>query len=387
MYKRSVESFIHQIRPKYPVITIIGPRQSGKSTLTRHVFPQYEYVSLETPHERELAESDPLSFFKRHAGSLILDEVQRVPNLLSYIQTFVDDPKNKAQYILTGSQQLLLMEKITQSLAGRTVIIKLLPFSYHEMKQARPFLTLDEVLYSGGYPRIFDKNLNPTQWLQQYYQTYVERDVRLLVNVTQLDLFQRFMGLCAGRVGQLLNYASLGNDCGISDPTAKSWLSILHTSFICFTLKPHFKNFNKRIIKSPKLYFYDTGLLCYLLKISTARDLENHPLRGFIFENFVIVEKLKGFLDQGIEPSFYFWRDSIGHECDLVLDRGTFLYPSEIKSAMTFQSLFTKDLDYLNELQTKAIKTSPRGEVIYGGDESFDFKDYRIISWHEVGGS
>lgn len=385
MYKRSVESFVREISPKYPVITVIGPRQSGKSTLVRHVFANYEYVSLETPHERDLAENDPLSFFKKHAGSLILDEVQRVPNLLSYIQTFVDEPKNKSRYVLTGSQQLLLMEKITQSLAGRTVIIKLLPFSYHEMKQAQSELTLDEVLYSGGYPRIFDKNLNPTQWLQQYYQTYVERDVRSLVNVAQLDLFQRFVGLCAGRVGQLLNYASLGNDCGVSDPTAKSWLSILHTSFICFTLKPHFKNFNKRIIKSPKLYFYDTGLLCYLLKISTPRELENHPLRGFIFENFVIVEKLKSFLNQGIEPSFYFWRDSTGHECDLALDKGTLLYPSEIKSAMTFQSLFIKDLDYLNGLQKKALKTSPQGEVIYGGDESFDFKNYRVISWHEAG--
>lgn len=386
MYKRSVQSYIQSIAHQYSVITIIGPRQSGKSTLSRHLFSQYKYVSLETPHERELAQTDPLGFFNKHKGSLIIDEVQNVPELLSYIQTFVDDENNSSQYILTGSQQILLMEKITQSLAGRTVIIQLLPFSLQELKQkSQPQNDiLDDLLYTGGYPRIYDKELNPTQWLQQYYQTYVERDVRMMINVSQLSLFQRFMGLCAGRVGQLLNYASLANDCGITDPTVKSWISVLQASFICFTLQPHFKNFNKRIIKSPKLYFYDTGLLCYLLKIYNRDALENHPLRGAIFENFVIVEKMKQELNKGHDPSFYFWRDTKGHEVDLVVDQGTWLYPIEIKSSMTFQSKFTKNLKYLNNLQERTKNKEPLGSVVYGGDESFDYQDFQVVSWVDV---
>lgn len=383
MYTRDIEPFLRKIAKKYPVVTIIGPRQSGKSTLARHVFDHYTYVSLETPHERELAQVDPLGFFNKHPGSLIIDEVQRVPALLSYLQTFVDEPGNKQKYVLTGSQQLLMMEKVSQSLAGRTVILRLLPFSCHELHQKKKHLELNDLLYSGGYPRIFDKRLNPSQWLQQYHQTYVERDVRLLINVGQLDLFQRFLGLCAGRVGQLLNYASLGNDCGISDPTAKSWLSLLQMSFICFTLQPHFKNFNKRITKTPKLYFYDTGLLCYLLKINSPSDLENHPLRGAIFENFIIVEKIKKIYNQGGEPSLYFWRDATGHECDLVEDRGAHLFPGEIKSAMTFQSGFLTNMEFLNRLQ-KTKQSDCLGELIYGGKESFVFKGYQIKSWRDL---
>lgn len=384
MYKREIESFIHKIKPKYPVITIIGPRQSGKSTLAQALFPDYLYVSLETPHERELAQNDPQAFFKKYSGSLIIDEVQRVPDLLSYIQTFVDKPHSSLQYILTGSQQILLMEKVTQSLAGRTVIIKLLPFSQRETRQKNQSQSLDDLIYTGGYPRIFDKNINPTQWLQQYHQTYVERDVRTLINVEQLSLFQRFMGLCAGRTGQLVNYASLANDCGITDPTAKSWLSVLQTSFVCFTLQPHFKNFNKRIIKSPKIYFYDTGLLCYLLKIYSPSALENHPLRGPLFENFVIVEKIKKYFNEGKEPPFYFWRDTTGHEVDLIIDEGAFLYPVEIKSAMTFQPSFLKDMDYLNHFQNADFKKLPKGDVIYGGDENFEYKNYKVISWKHL---
>jgi predicted AAA+ superfamily ATPase len=298
------------------------------------------------------------------------------------------------------------MEKVAQSLAGRTLVSKLLPFSRREIVNAAPPLlpiarnntkeviqkskrkkreaSLEEYMWTGGYPRIYDKHLNPYQWLGQYFQTYVERDVRALIQVNQLDLFDRFVRLCAGRVGQLLNLSSLANDCGISQPTARAWLGVLQASFIAFTLQPHFRNFNKRIIKSPKLYFYDTGLLCYLLKISDPKMLEEHPLRGYIFENWIIVENAKSYYHQGKEPPFYFWRDTKGHEIDLVEDLGIELYPTEIKASSTFHPHFLKNIEYWEALQKINGRNPRRGDCIYTGDETFPFKHYFVLGWKYI---
>lgn len=363
------------------MVTLVGPRQSGKPTLARALFPDYEYITLEDPDRRRLATEDPRGFFKRYSGNLILDEIQRAPELLSYIQGLVDEPGAVRRFVLTGSHQLLLMEKVSQTLAGRTVIAKLLPFSKREIDRHPHPHRLEDYLFTGGYPRIYDRQLNPSTWLSQYLQTYVERDVRSLLRIGELDTFDRFLRLCAGRVGQLLNLSSLGADCGISQPTAGAWLSVLQTSFVAFTLRPHFRNFHKRLIKSPKLYFYDTGLLCHLLNISSPEMLRDHPFRGNIFENWVITERMKEFFNRGIEPPIYFWRDTKGHEIDLVLDEGTYLFPIEIKSSYTFHPDFLKNVRFLAQLQSDTAIPSPAGECVYAGEESFDFETFRVRSW------
>lgn len=386
MYRRDLEDFALDIAPKYPVLTIIGPRQSGKSTFVRMVFPQYRYVSLESLEDKELATQDPKGFFKKYPPPLIIDEVQRVPQLLSEIQVLVDEPNFNSQYILTGSHQLLLMESISQSLAGRTTILSLLPLSLHELKQKDLDNNLEFRLFSGGYPRIYDKDLDPNQWLRQYIKTYVERDVRALTELKDLDLFQRFLGLCAGRVGQLINWESLANDCGITGPTAKAWLSILEASFILFRLNPHYKNFGKRIIKSPKIYFYDTALLCALLKINEVKNLESHPLKGAIFENFVILEKLKYYFNRGEEAPFYFWRDSKGKEIDLIIDQGQILFPVEIKSSVTFHYSFLDNMKYFNQIQN-LDESAVQGELVYGGEDCFETQSYFIQSWWRTDGA
>jgi len=341
-------------------------------------------LSLEALDVREFAKDDPRGFLKKHNGKIILDEIQRVPELLSYIQTIVDDPKSKYHFILTGSHNILLMEKVTQSLAGRTVIAKLLPFSRNELWNKHKKTSINKFLYTGGYPRIYDKKLEPNQWLSQYYQTYIERDVRSLIKVNELSQFETFVKLCAGRVGQILNLSSIANDCGITQPTAKAWLSVLKASFICFTIQPHFNNFNKRIIKSPKLYFYDTGLVCYLLQIRNPDIISSHPLRGNIFENWIISELNKSYYNKGIEPSFYFWRDTKGHEIDLIVDEGNYLYPIEIKSSFTFNSNFIKNVDYFVKLQKVQSKEKYLGGCYYSGDEDFNFKYFNIMSWKDV---
>jgi len=381
MYKRALEAEVLSAALKYRAIVLLGPRQSGKTTLARGLFPGFRYVSLEDPDLRRLALSDPRALLRDTSESLILDEVQRAPELLSYLQGRLDDPASQQRFILTGSQNLLLAEKVSQTLAGRTRIFSLLPLSQRELSLngVRSRDDLEERLLRGGYPRIYDQDLDPTEWLAQYYATYVERDVRQLLAITDLDLFDRYMRLLAGRAGQLLNLSSLGSDCGVSQPTASAWLSILKTSYICLTLEPHFRNFSKRLIKSPKPYFYDTGLLCYLLRISTRDQLSSHPLRGAIFENWVVTERMKGFLNAGKEGPLYFWRDTRGHEVDLVVDRGTLLEPIEIKSAVTFDPSFLDGLQYFAKLQQH-----PGGEIVYGGDRSVALHDFKVTSWREV---
>lgn len=378
MYKRTAEKYISSIRGKYKCITIIGPRQSGKTTLCRKLFSKFEYYTFESPDLLSRVKLDPRAFLSS-IPSAVLDEVQKIPELLSYMQEILDDPHDSRKFVLTGSSNLLLHEKISQSLAGRTRIIELFPLQREELPEKLKADNFYKAIYYGGYPRIYDQKLNPTEWLEDYYRTYVERDVRLLLNVGDLSTFDRFVRLCAGRVGQLLNYDSLASDAGISQPTAKSWLSVLQTSYICYILEPHYRNFRKRIIKSPKLYFMDTGLLCYLLRIKSPDQLLSYPLIGSIFENWIISEIKKSFHHQGKESPVYFWRDQHGHEVDVVIDQGHFLFSMEIKSGQTFQKQFLSSVQWLNKLQGQK-----RGACIYGGEKSFQINDISVYSWKDL---
>ncbi len=378
MYTRAAEKYIARIQSRYRCITIMGPRQSGKTTLSKKLFPDFDYFTFESPELRSRVRLDPKSFLTSISSS-ILDEVQKVPELLSYIQEILDTPSDARKLILTGSNNLLLHEKISQSLAGRTRIIELFPLEREELPHEERSEDIYKALFFGGYPRIFHQKLNPTEWLEDYYRTYVERDVRMLLNIGDLATFDRFIRLCAGRVGQLINYDSLASDAGISQPTAKSWLSVLQASYICFFLEPHYRNFNKRIIKSPKLYFMDTGLLCYLLRITSPDQLDTYPLIGSIFENWAISELKKRFHHQGRQAPLYFWRDQHGHEVDLVVDRGTSLFPIEIKSGQTFQKSFIHTVTWLNKLQD-----SLAGACIYGGDDNFHINDISVCSWQKL---
>ena len=381
-YRRAVEQKVRAAASRYRAIVLLGPRQSGKTTLARSLFSDFRYVSLEDPDQRRLALADPRALLGRDGNaSLILDEVQRAPDLLSYVQGMLDDPSSSQRFVLTGSQNLLLAERVSQTLAGRTRIFSLLPLSQRELVDNGVCATdgLDARLLRGGYPRLYHENLAATEWLGQYYATYVERVARSLAAIGNLDLFDRYVRLLAGRVGQLLNLSSLGSDCGVAQPTAAAWLSILKASYICLTLEPHFRNFSKRIIKTPKPYFYDTGLLCYLLRITTPEQLITHPLRGAIFENWVVTERLKSFLNAGLEAPLYFWRDAKGHEVDLVVDRGTWLEATEVKAASTFDPSFAQGLGYF-----AALQQHPGGEVVYGGAASFPFQGFAVTSWTEL---
>ncbi|HOK65963.1 MAG TPA: ATP-binding protein [Anaerohalosphaeraceae bacterium] len=396
MIKRTVERKLKEASISYPVIAITGPRQSGKTTLARKVFPDYRYLSLEEPDQAHIAQEDPRGFLSQSTDPMILDEVQRVPKLLSYIQTIVDLDNRPGRFVLTGSHNFLLMEGISQSLAGRCAIFYLLPFSQAELRGREPIdieqldtpktLTvpekkgdLYEMLFAGFYPRIHDRGLDPQEWLGDYLSTYVERDVRLISNIGDAQTFRRFLGLCAARSGQLLNLSSLARDCGITVVTARKWLSILETSFLIKLLTPHYENFNKRLIKTPKLYFIDTGLLCYLLKIRSPDELQKSGLRGQVFETWVVEEFIKNCCHRKREPDFYYWRDSNGHEVDLVVSRGTALLPISVKSGQTFSEDFIKELLFWRRLT--GCDEHP-GVVIYGGDQFFEYKGFTVVPWY-----
>lgn len=377
MFQREIENRISGYKKKYKAIALVGPRQSGKTTLAKHCFPNHEYISLENPDRRLTAVEDPRGFLHDIKGSCILDEIQNAPNLLSYLQEILDNKSDTRQFILTGSNSLKLNEEISQSLAGRVRILTILPLSHSELPEEKRINSLDEAMYTGLYPRIFDEDLNPNDWSADYYQTYIQKDVRTLLNVKNLAQFDRFVRICAGRVGQLCSFSSMSGDVGVSQPTAVEWTSILEASYILFKLQPHFNNFNKRVIKSPKLYFYDTGLLCYLLRINSADQLISHPLRGAIFENWIISSVHKQFYSNATEPPTYFWRDQHGHEIDLILDQGQVLFPIEIKSAKTFSKSWVESLDWFNKLQDYNS-----GQVLYGGEKDMTFKSYNIRSWN-----
>ncbi len=399
MIKRHMEKSLLKAAGEYPVVILVGPRQSGKTTLVRTTFSKHGYVSLEDPDNREFASEDPRGFLNQFTGPVILDEIQRVPELFSYIQGIVDETDKAGQFILTDSQNFLLMEKVTQSLAGRCAILHLLPFARSELagrammdismvgkkipgRKVEENADLFDHLFTGGYPRIYDKQLEPHRWLTNYYHTYVERDVRQVLNVGDTETFGRFIRLCAGRSGQLLNMSSLAADCGISTMTVKRWLSILEASYIVLLLRSHQKSFRKRLVKAPKLYFLDSGLLCYLLRIRNSGDLSIHALRGAVFESWVISELLKAFYNGGLEPDIYFWRDSTGREIDVIIDLGKELLPIEIKSGQTVVGDFFKGLDYWRSLPGQENCSST---LVYGGNASYARRNTKVISWQHWG--
>ena len=366
---------------KYPVISITGPRQSGKTTLAKMLFPDYAYISLERPDYRLQAIEDPSRFIQSYPGGVILDEVQRVPDLFSYIQYVVDEEKKPGRFILTGSQNFLLIEKITQTLAGRISVFKLPPFSLHELKDTiYEHDEIDRYLFTGMYPPIYDMDYNPYEWCINYIQTYLERDVRNIRNITNLALFQKFLALCAGRVGQLLNMNSLAGECGISHNTVRDWLSVLEASYIIVLLQPYHENFNKRIVRQPKLYFYDTGLVCSLLGITGVEQLKTHYLRGNIFETFIISELIKHQDVRGRQNG-WFWRDRYGHEVDYLIDSGDRQFPIEIKSGETLHPEQFKGLIYWSRLTGKSAENS---FLIYGGVEKQNRKYGRVFGWKQV---
>lgn len=378
MYHRSIEFELKSLAKKYPIITLIGPRQSGKTTLVRHVFHDKPYVNLEAPDTQEMAQIDPRAFLNRYPEGAIFDEIQRVPQLLSYIQLIVDEKEMKGMFILTGSHQLELHQAITQSLAGRTAILKLLPMSLEELFDAGIEISLDEVLLKGGYPRIYKDDLDPTKAYSNYFQTYVERDLRQLIYVKDLVQFQRFVRICAGRVGQLLNLEGIGHDVGLSSHTVREWISILEASFIIFRLPPYFENFGKRIVKSSKLYFSDVGLATYLLGIGNVEQMSRDPLRGHLIENLVVLELMKARLNHGLDPNLYHFRDSHGHEVDVIFQSGNQLIPIEIKASQTFHSEFLKNIEYFRDLTKERCNM---GNLVYAGEQEFIIKSCKVINY------
>lgn len=379
---RNAESRLKHNARDYPVIVVTGPRQSGKSTLVRHAFPEYPYVSLEDLDQREFADTDPRGFLNQFTEGAILDEAQRCPALFSYIQTRVDERQQPGEFILTGSQQFGLLSGITQSLAGRAALMTLLPMTYGELQSAGKIgKNVDKILFDGAYPPIFDRGLEPHPWHGNYVRTYLERDVRQLINVQDLGTFQRFLRLCAGRTGQLLNLSSLANDCGITHNTAKAWISVLEASYIVHLLPPHHQNFNKRLVKTPKLYFLDTGLATWLLGIQNSEQLTTHVQRGALFESWVISELLKTRYNAGETSNLYFWRDRSGHEVDLLIDHGIHLSPLEIKSGQTINKDYFKGLEYWKNL---AGDNTGKAWLIYGGGSRQIRSDVTVLPWYEI---
>jgi uncharacterized protein len=377
MVARELRNELTSAASEYPVVTVLGPRQSGKTTLVRVSFPRREYRSLEDPDVRTAAQVDPRGFLESLPDGAILDEIQRTPELLSYIQGRVDNRRRAGEFILTGSHQPALHAAISQSLAGRTAMLTLLPFSLPELRHYRKIWNPFDLTVRGCFPRLHEEQLSHRRFFNGYMQTYIERDVRMLTNLKDLTLFQRFLTLLAGRVGQVVNYTSLGNDAGVSSTTIKSWVSILTASFVIFELPPYFENISKRVIKSPKLYFVDPGLVAHLVGIDTAEQAARDPLRGALYENLVILEVLKGRLNAGLSPSLFFYRDTNGNEVDLIIKAGRHLVPVEIKSAATFTEEFLKGLHRFREA---AGARASEGYLMYNGRERFKVKGVKVFN-------
>lgn len=380
MVEREVAPVLQGRFAQYPFVTVTGPRQSGKTTLCRSAFPELAYANLEDPSQRLFAETDPRGFISSLGNSAIIDEIQHVPQLLSYLQVIADDAGRNSMYVLTGSEQFQLTESVTQSLAGRTALLQLLPFSLAERRRIGASDDTNEILFEGGYPRLLDQGLHPSEALADYLESYVERDVRRLGNVRQLTTFRRFMRLCAGRIGQLLNLNSLASDLGIRQSTARDWFTILEASFITHRLEPYWSNLRKRLVKTPKLYFYDTGLACYLLGISDPAQLAAHPLRGALFENLVVSEVIKSHYNRGDRPNLSFFRDSNGLECDLLEERGGAITAIEIKSGATVSR------DYFGPLRRVAglVPEIARSMVVYGGETKQTRHSVEVVPYAEL---
>ncbi len=382
MIERDIEETARRLLRGFPILTVTGPRQSGKTTLARKLFVDKPYLSLEDPDTRQLAGGDPRAFLARLPDGAVLDEIQRAPDLLSYLQTRVDADGRMGLFLLTGSQQFGLVAGVTQSLAGRSAFLQLLPFSSAELDRAGLLTAqLDEALFAGGYPPLHDRRLAPRDWFPAYVTAYVERDVRQLLNVQDLETFQRFVKFCAGRSGQILNLSTLAADCGITHNTAKAWISVLEASYILFLLRPHHANFNKRLVKSPKLYFLDTGLLCWLLGIQQADQLATHPLRGAIFETWVVAELVKARFNQGLPLNMHFWRDSHGNEVDVIADMAGNWLPIEIKAGQTLNRDFTAGLERWSAL---AGERAVRPALVYGGGASMIHQGIRVRAWRDA---
>jgi len=380
---RAAESTVRQLASGYPIVAVTGPRQSGKTTLVRTMFADRPYVTLEDLDERDFAERDPRGFLARFPDGAVLDEVQRAPGLFSYLQGIVDEAQRRGLFILTGSQQFDLLSNITQTLAGRVALVPLLPFTLGELQQVDLVpKTVEDLLFDGLFPPIHDRELDPGIWFGNYVRTYVEREVRQMINVRDLSAFQRFLRMCAARTGQLLNLSGLAVDCGITHNTARAWLSVLEASYVVHLLQPHFRNFNKRLVKTPKLYFYDPGLAAWLLGIQNPEQLITHPQRGALFETWVLSELLKARFNRALGSNLYFWQDRSGHEVDVVIEQGAALIPVEVKSGKTVVPDFFDNLESWTKIAGEA---GGRPWLVYGGDRRQSRKDVEVLPWREVG--
>jgi hypothetical protein len=381
MIKRAIEKKLKGFAKQYPVILLTGPRQSGKTTLCRSVFPAKPYLNFESLENQEFAEKDPKGLLEKYPDGAVFDEIQRCPQLLSYIQVRLEEHKKKGMYILTGSQNLLLLRSVQQSLAGRVAILELLPFSLDEIRGKISGHSIEQVIYTGCFPGVWNEKLNPTEAMRGYVRTYVERDLRQIINVKNLSTFQKFLKLCAGRIGQILNLSSIGNDLGISHTTIREWLSVLEASYIIYLLPAYYKNLNKRLVKSPKLYFMDTGLACYLLGIESHKHVSQYPLYGSLFENLIVTEMLKYFYDDARNAPLYFFRDKIGNEVDLVIERSQDIVGVEVKAGRTINSEWFKGLNYLSKIAKINVLS---GHLVYGGVDTFKREGIHIWPYSQV---
>ncbi len=381
MIKRKTEKELKLLATQFKAVALVGPRQSGKTTLAKYAFPDLPYVSLENPDTRRFAIEDPRGFLSQYKLGAILDEAQRVPELFSYLQEILDETKITGRFIITGSNNFLLQENISQSLAGRIAYMYLLPFSVSELPN-KVIGDLHKLMYKGLYPPVYDQVVDSGKWYSNYIQTYIEKDVRQIKNISDLNSFERFIRLCAGRTGQLLNMNNLALETGVNGKTIASWIGVLESSFIIHRLPPHHKNFNKRLVKMPKLYFYDTGLLCSLLGISNSEQLQFHYMAGSIFANFIINELIKNRFNRGEKNNLFFWRDNVGHEIDVLIETYNDLMPIEIKSGKTITQDYFKNL-----LFWQKISKSKNGKIIYAGNEMQKRSNgIEVVGWEEYVG-
>lgn len=377
MINRIAQQKLLELAGYFKVVSVNGPRQSGKTTLVKNTFKSKPYVSLENPDERLFALEDPRGFLQTYSSGAIFDEIQRAPLLFSYLQEIVDNSNSPGQYILTGSNNFLLQENITQSLAGRVGHLTLLPFSMNEINNKE--YSDNDLMLKGFYPPIYDQNIPFHEWIPNYIKTYIEKDVRQIKNISDLLLFEKFVRVLAGRCSQEVNYTNISNEIGIDTKTVQSWIGILVNSYLIFLLKPHYKNFNKTIVKRPKLYFIDTAIACSLLNIKQNNHIQNHPLRGALFENMVISEALKNNLNKGLENNLYYWRDKTGHEVDLIVEEGVKQIPIEIKSSATINSTFFKNLNYWNKLRKEE-----GGLLLYSGVKTQQrSNNIKVMNWRD----